>query len=57
MWNDYRHITQVKEVVVVGGGVLGLEAAWEIRKAGKDVTIIQNSEYLMNKQLDVRVPN
>jgi len=34
------YLPKVKEVVVVGGGVLGLEAAWEIRKAGKDVTII-----------------
>jgi NAD(P)H-nitrite reductase large subunit len=45
-------LPKVEKVVVIGGGVLGLEAAWEIKKAGKDVTIIQNSNYLMDRQLD-----
>lgn len=48
------YLPEVKEVMVIGGGVLGLEAAWEIRKAGKEVTVIQNSNYLMNKQLDAK---
>ena len=45
-------LPKVEKVVVIGGGVLGLEAAWEIKKAGKDVTLIQNSNYLMDRQLD-----
>ncbi len=49
-----NYLPQVERVVVVGGGVLGLEAAWEIRKAGKQITLVQNSNYLMNKQLDVK---
>ena len=49
-----EYLPNAKEVVVIGGGVLGLEAAWEIRKAGKEVTVIQNADYLMNRQLDVK---
>jgi len=45
---------QVEKAVVVGGGILGLEAAWELKKAGKDVTVIEFSPNIMNKQLDQR---
>jgi flavorubredoxin/NADPH-dependent 2,4-dienoyl-CoA reductase/sulfur reductase-like enzyme len=48
------YLPKAEKVAVIGGGVLGLEAAWEIRKAGKEVTLIQNSKHLMNKQLDAR---
>jgi NAD(P)H-nitrite reductase large subunit len=47
-----EYLTKVDTIVVIGGGILGLEAAWEISKAGKKVTIIQNTEYLMDRQLD-----
>lgn len=40
------------QVVVIGGGVLGLEAAWEFKKAGKEVTVIEQSQGLMVRQLD-----
>ncbi|MFA5636857.1 MAG: FAD-dependent oxidoreductase [Anaerovoracaceae bacterium] len=49
-----EYLPKAEQVVVVGGGVLGLEAAWEVRKAGKEVTVIQNSNYLMDRQLDDR---
>ncbi|GAB1476767.1 FAD-dependent oxidoreductase [Bacillota bacterium] len=52
--NISEYLTKASKVVVVGGGLLGLEAAWEFRKAGKDVTVVQNSNYLMNKQLDTK---
>ena len=39
-------------VVVLGSGVLGLEAAWELKKAKKNVTIIDRSGIIMSKQLD-----
>ncbi len=45
-------LKQVKKAVVIGGGVLGLEAAWELKKAGKDVTVIELSSNIMNRQLD-----
>lgn len=47
-------LKQVRKAVVIGGGILGLEAAWELKKAGKDVTVIELSPSLMNRQLDER---
>lgn len=38
--------------VVIGGGVLGLEAAWELKKAGLSVTVLEAMPVLMGKQLD-----
>ncbi|WP_088743663.1 NAD(P)/FAD-dependent oxidoreductase [Cobetia sp. QF-1] len=38
--------------LVIGGGLLGLEAAEGLRKRGLDVTLLQRSERLMNRQLD-----
>ncbi|MGP9664835.1 NAD(P)/FAD-dependent oxidoreductase [Halomonas sp. AOP22-C1-8] len=40
------------ECVVVGGGLLGLEAAEGLRKRGACVSVLQRSERLMNRQLD-----
>ncbi|MDR3310458.1 MAG: FAD-dependent oxidoreductase [Oscillospiraceae bacterium] len=48
----YAELPNVKQAVVIGGGVLGLEAAWELSKLGHAVTVIQSSAYLLNKQLD-----
>lgn len=42
----------VKHVVVIGGGVLGLEAAWEMKKAGCSVTVLEIAPVLMGRQLD-----
>ena len=41
-----------KRVVVVGGGLLGLEAAYGLAKAGAAVTLIHLADRLMNRQLD-----
>lgn len=41
-----------ERAVVVGGGLLGLEAAEGLRKRGLDVTVLQRSARLMNRQLD-----
>ncbi|SDM17866.1 assimilatory nitrate reductase (NADH) beta subunit [Franzmannia pantelleriensis] len=38
--------------VVIGGGLLGLEAAEGLRKRGMDVSVLQRSPQLMNRQLD-----
>lgn len=40
------------KVVLIGGGVLGLEAAWELSKAKKEVTILEAMPRLMPRQLD-----
>jgi flavorubredoxin/NADPH-dependent 2,4-dienoyl-CoA reductase/sulfur reductase-like enzyme/rubredoxin len=42
----------VKNAVVVGGGLLGLEAAWEMTKAGMNVTIVELAPHLLSLQLD-----
>ncbi|MCH9809476.1 MAG: FAD-dependent oxidoreductase [Alphaproteobacteria bacterium] len=38
--------------VVIGGGLLGLEAAAGLKQRGMDVTVIHLGETLMNRQLD-----
>lgn len=38
--------------VVIGGGVLGLEAAAGMAARGIDVTVVHNSGHVMNRQLD-----
>jgi nitrite reductase (NADH) large subunit len=43
---------QRKRVVVVGGGLLGLEAAYGLAKAGAAVTLIHLMDQLMERQLD-----
>ncbi len=44
----------VKQAVILGCGVLGLEAAWELKKIGLDVTLLGHSKVIMNKQLDAK---
>ncbi|NGP08753.1 NAD(P)/FAD-dependent oxidoreductase [Rhodococcus sp. 14C212] len=40
--------------VVVGGGLLGLEAAYGLRTQGLTVTVVHSPTHLMNQQLDER---
>src|SRR5438132_3903393 len=44
--------TRKKQVVVVGGGLLGLEAAYGLAKAGARVDLIHLMDRLMERQLD-----
>lgn len=41
-----------KRVVVIGGGLLGLEAAYGLAKAGAKVTLVHLMDRLMERQLD-----
>ncbi len=41
-----------KRVVVIGGGLLGLEAAYGLAKAGAPVTLVHLMDRLMERQLD-----
>ena len=43
---------KTKNAVVIGGGLLGLEAAYGLMKQGMDVTVVHINDYLMEKQLD-----
>jgi ferredoxin-nitrate reductase len=48
-----EHIDQVNgNVVIVGGGLLGIELAASLKEAGITVTIIQRISRLMDRQLD-----
>lgn len=48
----YARIARARHVVVVGGGLLGLEAARGLQKANTRITLIQQGTRLMNRQLD-----
>lgn len=54
--SDVKHINQIlpsiENVVVIGGGVLGLEAAWELAKAKRKVTVLEMMPQIMPRQLD-----
>jgi nitrite reductase [NAD(P)H] large subunit len=43
-----------KRLVVVGGGLLGLEAAYGLARAGAEVTLVHLMDRLMERQLDAR---
>lgn len=43
-----------RRAVVIGGGLLGLEAAYGLVKAGADVTVVHLADRLMERQLDAR---
>ena len=58
-FRDSRDVAQLldlaagkKRVVVVGGGLLGLEAAYGLAKAGAHVTLLHLMDRLMERQLD-----
>lgn len=43
---------RVQNVVVIGGGVLGLEAAWGLKKSRKQVVVLEAAPQIMGRQLD-----
>ena len=47
-------VKRPREAVVVGGGVLGVEAASALVDLGLRVTIVHKGDRLMNRQLDVK---
>ena len=47
-----RLMKEASDAVVIGGGVLGLEAAWELKKAGLNVKVLEAAPELMGRQLD-----
>ncbi len=54
--DDVNTIAQAARarVVVIGGGLLGLEAAYGLAKAGTEVTVVHLMDRLMERQLDAR---
>lgn len=54
-WQDVDVMTALKgcqSVCVIGGGLLGLEAAVGLVKRGHKVTVFHRSNWLLNRQLD-----
>ncbi|WP_308655342.1 FAD-dependent oxidoreductase [uncultured Anaerococcus sp.] len=47
-----EYVEGKKEVVVIGGGILGLEAAFSAKKLGLNITVIESFDYLLARQLD-----
>lgn len=47
-----KYAEKCSTVSVIGGGLLGLEAAWALNQLGKKVNIIEFSPYLLPRQLD-----
>ncbi|NJK94183.1 MAG: NAD(P)/FAD-dependent oxidoreductase, partial [Bacteroidales bacterium] len=46
------HMKQTQRAIVVGGGILGLEAAKTLHLEGLKVTVIERGPFIMNQQLD-----
>ncbi len=44
-------------IVVVGGGLLGLEAAYALSKQGANVTVVHRNANLLNRQIDTQAAN
>ena len=45
-------VPMVRKVVVIGGGILGLEAAWQFKRMDLEVTVLEVAPLLMSRQLD-----
>ncbi|WP_353097219.1 FAD-dependent oxidoreductase [Tissierella praeacuta] len=52
-----NYINSRNDISVIGGGLLGLEAAWALRELGKKVNVIEYSPYLLHRQLDKEISN
>ena len=59
-FRDLRDVAALQQAssgsraVVIGGGLLGVEAAWGLAKRGLDVTLIHIMPHMMERQLDGR---
>jgi nitrite reductase (NADH) large subunit len=54
IWSIWHRAGTGDRVVVIGGGLLGLEAAYGLAKAGARVTVLHLMDRLMERQLDAR---
>jgi ferredoxin-nitrate reductase len=50
--NFRKHLPENAQVVIAGGGLLGLELAVSLREIGVRVTVVQRISRLLNRQLD-----
>ncbi len=52
LMNFKDYVKDKEKVIVIGGGILGLEAAHAALLLDKDVTVIESFDYLLSRQLD-----
>ena len=52
LMNFKDYVKNKNKVVVIGGGILGLEASYSALLLGKEVTVIESFDYLLSRQLD-----
>lgn len=52
LMNFKDYVKDKEKVIVIGGGILGLEAAYSALLLGKEVTVIESFDYLLSRQLD-----
>ena len=50
--NFKEYLSDKKKLIIIGGGILGLEAANSISKLGIEITIVEAFDYLLARQLD-----
>ena len=50
--NIKANLDNAQNVLIIGGGLLGLEAAYEMKLAKKEVTVVEAMPNLLSKQLD-----
>ncbi|MDU5504998.1 MAG: FAD-dependent oxidoreductase [Anaerococcus vaginalis] len=51
--NSFKnYIKENKKVVIIGGGLLGLEAAFSVKNSGCEVLVIETFDYILGRQLD-----
>lgn len=48
----FRYAMQVQNAVILGGGVIGLEAAYQLSAFGIHVTVMESAAYLMHRLLE-----
>lgn len=51
------YLPNIKKAIIVGTGLLGLEAAWELYQQGIDITLIEFANHVLPKQLDNEAAN
>lgn len=49
------HLSHYQKIAVVGGGFIGLEIADQLAKLGKEVTIIEGADRIMNRAVDAEL--
>jgi len=51
--NNIKNIARKKQIVIIGGGLLGLETAYSLKLLGAKVTVVEFFNRLLPRQLDV----